>query len=294
MREISIEGLKLIGAGANGRVYRLNEEQIVKVYNTLTNPFEKIEREKKAARTAFVHGIPTAISFDIVKVGNEYGMVYEMVNAKTLGATIAEHPEKLTEYIIRMADMLKQLHKTEISEGELPDGRISLHAWVDVAEKSGCYSFEILARMHKFIDEIPVRNTFVHGDFHPGNIMLSNDEMLLIDMGDASVGHPVIDLLGCYQIMRLVPEHPGGAMRYMQMPDEPAKKVCDIFAQEYFETNDKEKLAGIENLIRFYCLIRVFPGVTFSTIISDEERQANVNKAVNAFLQGVDKVKLVF
>ena len=42
MRDISVEGLDLIGAGANGRVYRLNEEQIVKVYNPLTNPYEKI------------------------------------------------------------------------------------------------------------------------------------------------------------------------------------------------------------------------------------------------------------
>lgn len=294
MREISTEGLELIGAGANGRVYRLNEEQIVKVYNSLTNPYEKIEREKKVARTAFIHGVPTAISFDIVKAGNEYGMVYEMINAKTLGATIAEHTEKLTEYTVRMADLLKRLHKTAFAEGELPDGRIGLHAWVDVAERSGCYSPEILERMHRFIDDIPVRDTFVHGDFHPGNIMLSNDEMILIDMGDASVGHPVIDLLGSYQIMRLVPEHPGGSMRYMQMPDESAKKVWDIFAQEYFETKDKEMLAGIERLLRFYCLVRIFPGITFSKIIKDEERRKNIDMAVDAFLQGVDKVKLSF
>ena len=63
---------------------------------------------------------------------------------------------------------------------------------------------------------------------HSAQPLLTILKRLLIDMGDASVGHPVIDLLGCYQIMRLVPEHPGGAMRYMQMPDEPAKKVWDI------------------------------------------------------------------
>lgn len=103
MRDISVEGLDLIGAGANGRVYRLNEEQIVKVYNPLTNPYEKIEREKRAARAAFTHGIPTAISFDIVRVGSEYGMVYELLNAKTLGATIEEDPTHAEELSGRQA-----------------------------------------------------------------------------------------------------------------------------------------------------------------------------------------------
>ncbi|MBR6358366.1 MAG: hypothetical protein IKS11_01850, partial [Lachnospiraceae bacterium] len=49
MREISTDGLEMIGAGANGRVFRLNEEQIVKVYNPVSNPYEKIEREKEVA-----------------------------------------------------------------------------------------------------------------------------------------------------------------------------------------------------------------------------------------------------
>ena len=53
LRRVSVEGLPMIGAGANGQVYRLDEERIVKVYNPLTNTPQKIAREKDAARAAF-------------------------------------------------------------------------------------------------------------------------------------------------------------------------------------------------------------------------------------------------
>ena len=97
MREISVEGLQLLGAGANGRVFKLNDEQIVKVYNPLTNPFEKIEKEKEVAKKAFVKGVPTAISYDVVKCGNCYGAVYEMLHAETVGAVVKKNPERAAE-----------------------------------------------------------------------------------------------------------------------------------------------------------------------------------------------------
>ncbi len=294
MREISLEGLQMIGAGANGRVFKLNEEQIVKVYNPLTNPYEKIEREKEVAKKAFVKGVPTAISFDIVKVGEEYGMVYEMINAKTLGTVITEHPEMLEEYTLRMTRLLKKLHATSFDTDELPDGRLSLHIHAEIAEKSGLYRPEVIDRLHRFIDDIPVRNTFIHGDFHPGNIMLSGDEMLLIDMGDSSVGHPIIDLLASCQLMLVIQDWPGGTMRYINIPTELAKRVWNIFLREYFDTDDEERLADITKLLRFYCMIRSFPGITFSEIIPEDRREELAGRMSAHFMDNVDNVKLLF
>ena len=294
MREISVEGLQLLGAGANGRVFKLNDEQIVKVYNPLTNPFEKIEREKEVAKKAFVKGVPTAISFDIVKVGEEYGMIYEMINAKTLGNVITEHPEKLEEYTLRMTRMLKNLHALSFDEGELPDGRRSLHIYADIAEKSGMYKPEVIERLHRFIDDIPDGNTFIHGDFHPGNIMLSGDEMLLIDMGDVSLGHPIIDLFASCQLMLVIQDWPGGTMRYINIPTDLAKRVWDIFIREYFETDDAERLADITKLLRFYCMIRSFPGIVFSEIVPADRKEEIAGKMSAYFMENVDSVKIIF
>ena len=72
-RRISVDGCEVIGQGANGKVYRISEDIIVKVY---MNPdsLPDIHRERELARKAFVLGIPTAISYDVVKVGEGYAI----------------------------------------------------------------------------------------------------------------------------------------------------------------------------------------------------------------------------
>ena len=70
-REISVDGCEVIGKGFYGTVYRIDEDTVVKKYNS-PEALSIIENEKKLAKLAFVAGIPTAISFDIVKIGVSY------------------------------------------------------------------------------------------------------------------------------------------------------------------------------------------------------------------------------
>ena len=86
LREVSIEGCQLIGAGGYGSVYRIDSETIVKVYHTASLDF--IQNERNLSQKAFLSGIPTAISFDTVKVGDKYGVVYEMLDASTVAQLI--------------------------------------------------------------------------------------------------------------------------------------------------------------------------------------------------------------
>jgi hypothetical protein len=47
-------------------------------------------------------------------------------------------------------------------------------------------------RMHA-IRDCGLPDTLVHGDFHPGNLRGHGDEFVLLDWGDAFVGHPLLD-----------------------------------------------------------------------------------------------------
>lgn len=59
------------------------------------------------------------IAFDMVKVGADYGVVYEMINAKSLSSVIAASPEKTEEYGHLIAAALKKLHSTEFDKDAL-------------------------------------------------------------------------------------------------------------------------------------------------------------------------------
>ena len=97
-REVSIEGCEIIGQGSNGIVYRLDPETIVKVYRN-ADALEEMQREREISRKAFVLGIPTAIPYDVVRVGDKFGTVFELLNARSITKLILAEPEKLDEYV---------------------------------------------------------------------------------------------------------------------------------------------------------------------------------------------------
>ncbi len=109
LREVSVEGCELLGKGGNGAVYRLDDETILKVYFGRRNSLDKIRKSRENTRNAFVHGIPSMIAFDMVRVGDNYGVVYEMINAKSMNQVIADHPDRTDEYACLIADTLKKI-----------------------------------------------------------------------------------------------------------------------------------------------------------------------------------------
>lgn len=77
-REISMDGLEFLSAGVCGKCYRVDRETVVKLYNDGIDA-AIAEREKEYAKAAFVLGIPTAISYDVVACGSQTGVMYEML-----------------------------------------------------------------------------------------------------------------------------------------------------------------------------------------------------------------------
>ena len=112
LREISVEGCEIIGKGGHGTVYRLDGDTILKLYSE-TEPLKDIEREISYSKKAFVYEIPTAISFDVVKCGKCYGVVFELINADTFANRLKAEPEKFDEYSEKYNRLVKNLHETK-------------------------------------------------------------------------------------------------------------------------------------------------------------------------------------
>ena len=193
LREISVEGCELIGSGGYGKVYRIDPETIVKVYNP-TISLDMVQLERNVAQKAFLKGVPTAISFDVVKCADSYGVVFELLDAKTVAQIIDEDPSLVREMGKKSAEMLKSIHNIVVEDEALPNRKSEALEW---HKKIAPYltqeeADEILA----FIQNMPDSKTFLHGDFNSKNIMVNGDEFLLIDIGDAACGHPVFDVAG--------------------------------------------------------------------------------------------------
>ena len=190
-RVVSIEGCEEIGRGANGTIYRIDKDNVVKVYNN-ADALDDIKHEREVAKLALILGIPTAISYDVVKVGNSYGSVFELLNARSFSKILANEPDKIDWCVKEFVDMLKKIHSTVVPEGKLPDQKATVMGWAGFMQD---YLPEAEGKkLLKLVEEVPHDDHMLHGDYHTKNLELQNDEVLLIDMDTLAVGHPIFEL----------------------------------------------------------------------------------------------------
>ena len=287
MREISVEGCQVLGKGGNGAVYRLDDETIVKVYFSNRHSPERINRSRETTKRAFVNGIPTMIAFDMVKVGENYGVVYEMINAKPLGQEICEHPDKIDEYSKLIADTLLNIHHIEFEKGTLPDSKERLRKEVIATRDAGFYKPGEFSRVMKLIDGIPDRNTFIHQDFHPGNLMLQNGEIILIDVDDSGLGHPIIDLAAMH-LVYVTAAKTSYKLTAMGLTKDQYARVWNNILKRYFHTDDENKIKEINRVIEGYAMISLIKGVATSPNVKNWIRKPVVAIYKKKFFKVID------
>ncbi len=201
LRELSVDGCEIIGRGGFGIVYRLDPETVVKVYREGVG-LDQLQEEKRCATTVFLHDLPTAIAYDTVRVGNSYGNVYELLNAVTVGKAVCEDNSLAEDLGRKMGRLIKKIHETEIEPGVLPRISDRFRARIDYIEEHHL-SHEDAALLRQVVDAVTEKDTLVHGDFHEGNVMVQNGELLLIDLDSICVGNPIYDYISSYGLRKI-------------------------------------------------------------------------------------------
>ena len=194
-RVVSVEGCEEIGRGSNGRIYRIDHDNVVKVYKN-ADALDEIQHEREVARLALILGIPTAISYDVVRVGDSYGSVFELLNARSFSKILAKEPEKMDWCVQEFVGMLKKIHSTQVAEGKLPDMRERALSWAEFMQDH--LPEEAAKKLLALVQAVPYDDHMIHGDYHTKNLELQGDEVLLIDMDTLSVGHPIFELGSMY------------------------------------------------------------------------------------------------
>ena len=236
LRKIDLTGAEIIGDGFFSTVYRLNKDTIVKVFNRTSDP-EQIERELRLAKEAFVLGVPTAISFDVVKVGNKMGVCFEMLDCMSLKTAVLTQKGKYKEYLEKYAALLKKINTTECFNPLIPDIKENSLKKVEAIKPYLEEKYYLKAKA--LMESIPDRKTFVHGDCHFKNIMVQGDDLLLIDMDTLSVGHPIFELAAIYApYCAFNEDDPGNSERFFGISDEEGRKLYNETLNLYFGKDD--------------------------------------------------------
>lgn len=239
-RSVSIEGCSKIGAGACGEVYRLDDETIIKLYYPHVSK-ETIELEKSLAKKAFVMGVPTAISYDIVDCDGRTGVVYELIKSKTIGELIREDESRLEEYVAMYADVCRQIHSITAEPGILPTfkdlNREDIPKVVEITD-------EERQLLYDFLDMLPDPMNCLHGDLNINNIMVQNGECCLIDMGEFSTGTPMFDISRIIFSMEFATPDEEEYNSFYKMPQSTVTRILRLFLRDYFGCDTLEEAAA--------------------------------------------------
>ena len=259
-RTIDLENCKLLGEGGHGRVFRINDDTIVKMYHT-GDSVEDIKREQDYAKKAFVMGIPTAIPFDIVKHEDMYGLVFELVNADIVSNYLNEHPDQLEGIAKKYAQTMKQLHATQVAQGALSSTKELYRNRIEGLRPY--MTDEEVETLHRINEAIPECDTVVHGDFHPKNVMIQNGELVLIDMADLTTGNPLYDL-GSMILSHHIPSDER-LVNITGMKAEAVRRLWQLFLVNYLETDDPRAIEMFTKKIYVVGLMKMAATLAFST-----------------------------
>lgn len=275
LRKIDISGCKLLGEGGNGAVYRINDEEIVKI-SKHSQGDEALMKESKQVKEAFLMGVPTVISFDTVDSGNGHkGIVMEALDSDSLGTYLTQNPDRMDAVIPKYVELFRQTNAVQTDSSLFRDTKEWLRSLLMLPTR--IINDEEAALLSSLLDEVPDSNHFVHFDGHVGNVLMYGPQddrnLMLIDLGDAGTGHPVLEIAG-WAFMMLEPEYAEGVStseRITCMSRSMSRDFCRRMLAEMFHVTDA---AELDDLVRKAALVgrlkSAFIAQRWANVVDDE------------------------
>ena len=286
-RVVSLDGCEEIGRGANGSIYRIDQDNVIKVYNN-ADALDDIRHEREVAKLALILGIPTAISYDVARVGDSYGSVFELLNASSFSKIIAQEPEKLDFCVQEYVKMLKKIHGTVVPKGKLPDMKETALNWArfmqdHLPEEAG-------RKLLAMVEAIPHDDHMIHGDYHTKNLMLQNDEVLLIDMDTLAVGNPIFELASMFNSFVGYSEYDHETILHFQGFDfETGRTFWRKALEAYLGTSSETKIREVEDKARIIGYTRMIRRSIRRKGLETEKGRAEIALWKQELLELLDK-----
>lgn len=182
-----------IAIGNTAKLY-LYEDKIVKVFKKHLPPSESIYEAKKQ-EFAYSLGLHVPKIVEVTDIQSQQAIIMEYVKGKTVGELLLNNIERAEHYINICVNVQKNIHAVEIDTELLEPMSKKLHhqiEWVDHLNQT--QKNTLLSRL----DKMTYKPRLCHGDFHPFNLIMSDDKVYIIDWVDSSSGDIRADVYRTY------------------------------------------------------------------------------------------------
>lgn len=192
-----------IAQGRTAEIYLWDDGHVLKLYRDWC-PSDWVEYEATVARAIHAAGIPSPAMGEILEVNGRRGLIYERLKGISMLQDMNARPWRLIKHARSLADLQIQINQKSISG--LPSYKDRLR--FDIS-RSAHLSPVLREKALAALDILPDGENVCHGDFHPGNVILTNAGPVVIDWMTASSGSPWTDVARTSLLMSIGPKGAG-------------------------------------------------------------------------------------
>lgn len=150
---------------------------------------------KQKKKYAYSCGLPVPNVFEVTKIQNRQAIIMEYVKGENIGELLLNNLNKAKHYINICVNEQKKIHAIRVNIDEMEPMRERLERQIKSVHKLDENKKKNILQK---LDSIVFDSRLCHGDFHPFNLILSNDNVKIIDWIDASSGDIRADVFRTY------------------------------------------------------------------------------------------------
>lgn len=189
---------ELLAVGRTADVHAFGPDEVVKIPRPDT-PQHWAAIEAELATAVHSHGLPSPSVRDLTVIEGQTCIVFERVHGPSMWESMLADPSQVPALTAQLVEVQRMIHTAGIP-ASVPDLTSRLHSKVSV-----CSAIDETERAEaeRIVAALPRGAALLHGDFHPGNVLLGSDGPVVIDWFDAAIGHPIADVVRSSLLLRL-------------------------------------------------------------------------------------------
>lgn len=230
-KTVNLQEWEPFGGGGFGiSYYNKTDDSVILKLNKPSVTEDVARKEFLRSKAVYNMGIPSAEPYEFVTDGERYGMIVQRIQGKeSFGRIIESHPERLEELAGITADYAKALHRLPCDTKVFDS--VPLRTRKMIAASSGIPD-DIKTRLLGYIDDLEPVTTCLHGDINPCNIVIAQNKVYWIDLGDFGYGDPLMDFCILAHLHQL---GPNPLLRNLFHMDRKALKLFyEAVGKQYF------------------------------------------------------------
>lgn len=187
----------LIAKGTQASVYR-DQDIAIKVFEADFPKAEVFNEALNTSRVEDIEGLDVPKILEVSCINGKWAIAKEYISGKTLYQLMEENPDKVPEYMNKMAELHLEIHSKKCPL--LPKLKDKMSRQISSLEVlSDVQEYDMLTRL----DGMPKHTKLCHGDFNPKNIIVHEDKYYIVDWVHATQGNASADAARTYLLFYL-------------------------------------------------------------------------------------------